>query len=409
MRNCFHAGDVLIPQKISLRKWACVACDQFSSQPEYWDGVHDFVGDAPSTYHMIFPEALLRREDRSERLSSIHVHMENYLEYGIFRNYRRSFVYLERTMENGKVRRGLMGQIDLEEYDFEPTSAAHIRATEGTVRDRIPPRMELLRNAALEFPHVLLLCDDRKDDILTTAKEMCGEKVYDFDLMEDGGHITGHMISGLGVSVVNSAISRYIEATEAGQTPGNTMSFAVGDGNHSLASAKACWEEIKPTLTPEQQEEHPARFALVELENIHDEAIDFEPIHRVVSTLEPEVLITILQDMSAKEGYPIEIIAGDYRETIYLSRAESPLALAILQPVLDNFIKFSGGSIDYIHGENVVRALAKQDYTVGLILPGIEKSALFPGVLQGGVLPRKTFSMGHAREKRYYLEGKMRR
>lgn len=409
MRNCFHAGDILIPQKISMKKWSCVACDQFSSQMEYWEGVRDFVGEAPSTYHMIFPEALLRREDKTARLKSIHSHMEQYLAQGLFRNYRRSFVYLERTMENGKVRRGLMGQIDLEEYDFEPTSAAHIRATEGTVRDRIPPRMELLRGAALEFPHVLLLCDDKKDDILSTAKEMRGEKVYDFDLMEDGGHITGHVISGLGVSVVNSAISRYIEATEAGQTPGNTMSFAVGDGNHSLASAKACWEEIKPTLTPEQREEHPARFALVELENIHDEAIEFEPIHRVVSTLEPESLLTILEDMSAKDGYPIQVLAGEYHETIYISREETPLALSVLQPVLDDFLRENGGSIDYIHGEDVVRNLSKKDHTIGLILPGIEKGSLFPGVLQGGVLPRKTFSMGHAREKRYYLEGKMRR
>lgn len=405
MRNCFHAGDILIPDKISMKKWACVACDQFSSQPEYWDGVKESVGDAPSTYHMIFPEALLRREDKNARLASIHETMERYLEEGIFRTYRRSFVYLERTMENGKVRRGLMGQIDLEEYDFTPGSNAHIRATEGTVRDRIPPRMELLRNAPLEFPHVLLLCDDKKDDILTTAKGVAGEKLYDFDLMEDGGHITGYLVSGLGVSVVNSALTRYIEATEAD----SSMSFAVGDGNHSLASAKACWEELKPSLSPEEQMEHPARFALVELENVHDEAIEFEPIHRVVHTPSPEVLITILEDMSASDGYPIRMICGGEAQTIYISREETPLALSVLQPVLDQFIKFEGGSIDYIHGADVVERLAQDPNTVGLILPGMEKDSLFPGVLQGGVLPRKTFSMGHAREKRYYLEGKRRK
>ncbi len=409
MRNCFHGGDILIPEKISMKKWACVACDQFSSQPEYWEKVKEYVGDEPSTYHMIFPEAMLRTGDREERLNSIHSHMEEYLEKGLFRCCRRSFVYLERTMENGKIRRGLMGQIDLEEYDFNPGSPAHIRATEGTVRDRIPPRMELLRNAALEFPHVLLLCDDKKDEILTAAKEMAGEKLYDFDLMEDGGHITGYLISGLGVSVVNSAVSRYIAATEAGQEPGNAMSFAVGDGNHSLASAKACWEEIKPTLTPEEQQEHPARFALVELENVHDEAIEFEPIHRVVNTSSPEVLVTILQDLSATEGYPIQMICNGEEETIYMPREESPLALSILQPILDNYIRDNDGVIDYIHGEDVVRDLARDPNTVGLIVPGMDKDALFPGVLQGGVLPRKTFSMGHAREKRYYLEGKKRR
>lgn len=409
MRNCFHAGDILIPQGISMKKWACVACDQFSSQKEYWDGVRDFVGDDPSTYHMIFPEALLRVEDRATRLGSIHGHMEDYLEAGIFRNYRRSFVYVERQMENGRLRRGLIGQIDLEEYDFSPGSRAHIRATEGTVLDRIPPRMELLRNAAMEFPHVLLLCDDKKDDILTTAKEMWGEKVYDFDLMEDGGHITGHVISGLGVSVVNSAITCYIQATEAHQGKGNTMSFAVGDGNHSLASAKACWEELKPSLSPEEQMDHPARFALVELENIHDEAIDFEPIHRVVFTETPELLVKVLKEKSVETGYPIEILQEGKTETIFYSREENPLALGILQPVLDDFISGNGGAIDYIHGEDVVRELSKEENAVGIIVPGIDKASLFPGVLQGGVLPRKTFSMGHAREKRYYLEGKMRR
>lgn len=409
MRNCFHAGDILIPSHISLKKWACVACDQFSSQPEYWENVKYFVGDAPSTYHMIFPEALLHQQEPEGRIDSIHAHMEQYLKENIFRTYRRSFVYLERTMENGRVRRGLMGQIDLEEYDFDPTSAAHIRATEGTVLERLPPRMAMLRNAALEFPHVLLLCDDKKDDILTTAKTVLGEKVYDFELMEGGGHITGHVISGLGVSVVNSAISRYIAATEAVQTVGNTMSFAVGDGNHSLASAKACWDEIKHSLTPEEREEHPARFALVELENIHDPAIGFDPIHREISTDTPEILIQILREMSDDEGYPIEIISSETHETIYVSKKKSPLALAVLQPVLDDYIRNYGGEIDYIHGEEVVRALSEKLNTVGLLIPGIEKESLFPGVLHGGVLPRKTFSMGHAREKRYYLEGKMRR
>jgi hypothetical protein len=408
MYHCFHAGDILIPQKISMRKWACVACDQFSSQPEYWEKVRDFVGEEPSTYHMIYPEALLRQGAGKDRIEHIHKTMEQYLNQGIFRNFRRSFVYLERTMQNGKIRRGLIGQIDLEEYDFHPGSPAHIRATEGTVQERIPPRMELLREAALEFPHVLLLCDDKKDDIMTTAAQMKGEKVYDFDLMEDGGHITGYVISGLGVGVVNSAVGRYIEATEGGQTPGNAMSFAVGDGNHSLASAKACWEELKPTLTPEEQLTHPARFSLVELENIHDEAIEFEPIHRVVSGNIPE-LLTRLDGISSDSGYPVQIVTEKGEKTIYLPREQSPLAVAILQPMLDKFVADTGASIDYIHGAEVVRQLASKPDTVGLILPGMEKASLFPGVLQGGVLPRKTFSMGHAQEKRYYLEGKKRR
>lgn len=407
--NCFHAGDILIPEKIAMKKWACVACDQFSSQTEYWDGVKDFVGDEPSTYNLIFPEALLRTVDEDGRLSSIHSTMEKYLSEGIFRTYRRSYIYLERTLDNGKVRRGLMGQIDLEEYDFTPGSPAHIRATEGTVLDRIPPRMKLLENAALEFPHVLMLCDDKKDSILSVACSVIGEKVYDFDLMEGGGHITGYVIAGLGVGVVNRAISDYIAATEATQEFGNAMSFAVGDGNHSLASAKACWEKLKPTLSGDDLINHPARYALVELENIHDEAIEFEPIHRVVKDCDVEKLLSTLRSLTVSEGYPLTVVTEAGEEVIYLDKAASPLAVAILQPVLDEYLSENHGTIDYIHGEEVTKALASQPRAVGIILPGMDKDSLFPGVLQGGVLPRKTFSMGHAREKRYYLEGKRRR
>ena len=410
MLNCFHAADILIPQKIAMRKWACVACDQYSSQPEYWENVKNFVGEEPSTYNLIFPEALLKAGEGEERLDFVHNNMKKYLAQGIFHTYRRSFVYLERTMQSGAIRHGLVGQIDLDEYDFHPGVPAHIRATEGTVRDRIPPRMKLLRDAEMELPHVLLLCDDRKDDIMQTAKSLAETPVYDFDLMENGGRIRGYVISGLGVSVINSAITRYIEATESGQEKGNTMSFAVGDGNHSLAAAKACWEEIKPTLTAEEQQEHPARYALVELENIHDAAIDFEPIHRVLKNVDQEAFFAELNTISASEGYPVEVLWGENRKTIYLDRAQSPLALAILQPVLDDYLAaHPETSIDYIHGADVVAALAKETGNIGLIVPGMEKASLFPGVLQKGVLPRKTFSMGHANEKRYYLEGKMRR
>jgi hypothetical protein len=409
MYNCFHAADILLPKKLSMKKWACVACDQFSSEPEYWARVADFVGEAPSTYHMIYPEALLRQGDTQARLQSIHAAMEEYLSQNLFETHRRSFIYLERTMLDGSLRRGLMGQIDLEAYDFTPGSGAKIRATEGTVQERIPPRMKLLEGAALEFPHVLLLCDDDKDAILQTAATVHGEEVYDFDLMEGGGHITGWSVSGLGVAVVNAAITEYIAAMGQRQGTEHPMAFAVGDGNHSLASAKACWEKLKPTLSPEEQQTHPARFALVELENIHDPAITFEPIHRVVRQVDPAQLMTALRGIAVPEGYPITCLWQGKEETVYLDKNASPLAVAILQPFLDQYVAAHGGSMDYIHGADVVRSLSQQPETLGLILPGMEKSALFPGVLQGGVLPRKTFSMGAAREKRYYLEGKKRR
>jgi hypothetical protein len=364
------------------------------------------VGDAPSTLHMIIPEAYLRQGRTEGRLEYIHGKMQQYLEENLFHTYRRSFVYLERTMLDGSHRRGLIGQIDLEDYDFTPGSGAMIRATEGTVQERIPPRMKLLSGANLEFPHTILLCDDKKDAILRAAQSVLGEKLYDFDLMEEGGHITGHLISGLGVGVVNAAISEYIAAVAA-QQGDHPMAFAVGDGNHSLASAKACWETLKPTLSGDALLEHPARYALVELENIHDPAITFAPIHRVVAGAEVDSLLGILRNMSVLGGHPITAVTASREETLYLPK-ESPLAVAVLQPVLDSFTQRTGASIDYIHGEDVVRTLAQQPNTLGLLVPGMDKSALFPGVLQGGVLPRKTFSMGQAQEKRYYLEGKMR-
>ena len=408
MANCFQAADVLIPRKISMKKWACVACDQFSSQEEYWDAVADFVGDAPSTFHLIVPEAYLRRGKTEGRLEQIHQAMDTYLKDGLFRTCRRSFIYIERTMSSGLKRQGLVGQVDLEAYDFDPDSGALIRATEGTVRERIPPRVKLLEGAKLEFPHVLMLCDDRKDRIMTAARSVLGDTVYDFDLMQDGGHITGRLISGLGVGVVNAAVSDYIAEEAAMQRDGGAMAFAVGDGNHSLAAAKACWEALKPGLSGDALLEHPARYALVELENIHDPAIGFEPIHRVISGVSVTDLTSELREISAESGYPVTVVTAAGEDTIYLDRNAGALAVAVLQPMLDAYVRDHGGSMDYIHGEEVVRKLSKADDTVGLILPGMEKSSLFPGVLQGGVLPRKTFSMGTAQEKRYYLEGKKR-
>ncbi len=355
---------------------------------------------------MIFPEALLRQGVGKERIDSIHSTMARYLDAGLLHTYWRSFVYLERTMENGALRRGLVGQIDLEEYDFHPGCSARIRATEGTVASRIPPRMDLLRDAPLEFPHVILLADDPSDEIMTTAASLRGTPIYDFDLMEDGGHIRGYLISGLGVGLVNGAVSRYMAA--AAQIGNGTMCFAVGDGNHSLAAAKACWRALKPKLSEEERLLHPARYALVELENIHDKAIRFEPIHRLLRGKHISALKPYLASHTSASGCPITLVTRDGCDTFHLPGEESLLALAILQPLLDCFVEETGCSLDYIHGEEVLRTLAADPDTAGILLPNMKKSALFPAVLQNGVLPRKTFSMGSAREKRYYLEGKRR-
>lgn len=407
----FYPSDILLPKKdVDMSKWAVVACDQFTSEPEYWERVEKTVGDAPSTLRLILPEANLKAPNVDEFIADINASMSKYLEEGIFETLKDSLIYIERGQSDGKIRHGLIGMVDLDQYDFTPGSGALIRATEGTVLDRIPPRARVRRNAPIELPHVMLLIDDPEKTViepLTAAADKM-ESVYDFDLMENGGRIRGYLISGMGVSLVNSAVSRYISATEAAQNPDNAMSFAIGDGNHSLAAAKSCWEELKSGLTEEERLTHPARYALVELENIHDAAIEFEPIHRVVKGEHLGELMNTLRAKSVPDGYPITMITESDEETIYLSKDESPLALAILQPILDEFAAKTGATMDYIHGEDVTRELSKAPNTLGLIVPGMAKESLFPGVLQGGVLPRKTFSMGQANEKRYYLEGKMR-
>ena len=406
----FYPADILLPKDADMTKWAVVACDQFTSQPEYWQAVEETVGDAPSTLWLILPEANLKAPNVDEYISGINAAMEQYLKDGVFQTLEDSLIYVERQQSDGRIRHGLIGMVDLDAYDFTPGSGALIRATEGTVLDRIPPRARVRRGAPIELPHVMLLIDDPDRTVIEPLTTAAGtmEKLYDFDLMENGGRIRGYLISGMGVSLVNSAVSRYISATEAAQNPDNAMSFAIGDGNHSLAAAKSCWEELKSGLTEEERLNHPARYALVELENIHDAAIEFEPIHRVVKGEHLGELMNTLRAKSVPDGYPITMITGSDEETIYLSKDESPLALAILQPILDEFAAKTGATMDYIHGEDVTRELSKAPNTLGLIVPGMAKESLFPGVLQGGVLPRKTFSMGQANEKRYYLEGKMR-
>ena len=416
MHNCFQAADILIPGKISMTKWACVACDQYSSQPEYWERVRDFVGDAPSTYHMIFPEALLRQGAGKERIESGHRHMEEYLSSGLFRELRRSFIYVERTMASGACRRGLMGQVDLEEYDFTPGSAAHIRATEGTVQERIPPRMELLRGAKLEFPHVLLLCDDKKDEILKTAKENAGEKVYDFDLMENGGHIKGYKLSAAQIDAVADALTGLTsdEAMKSkyGVSGVAPLLFAVGDGNHSLATAKACYEEQKKGKTPEEYLALPSRYALVEVVNNHDDALQFEPIHRVLFGVDHEKFMEEFKKFYPNahegkgEGHVIEVCWNGHDDFVTVPDPKVQLAVGTLQTFIDEYLKQFGGEVDYIHGDEVTRELGSKEGNMGFLLPAMGKEQLFKTVMADGVLPRKTFSMGHAQDKRYYVEAR---
>lgn len=406
--NIFRSADILLPKKESMERWAVIACDQFTSSPSYWQRVRDFVGNHPSTLHMILPEAELGAAGEAEKVQKINETMEAYQEKGLFREYKNAYVYVERTLLDGSVRKGLMGMVDLEGYDYRPGSESPIRATEKTVLERIPPRQRVRQEASLEFPHVLMLCDDGEKVLLEPieAEKERFPLLYDFDLMEGGGHIRGYLVADEAAHAFDRRLEEY-SAHVAEKYPGISgapVVFAVGDGNHSLATAKSCYEALK-AKNPEAAS-GAARFALVELENIHDEAQKFEPIHRIVTQTEPEALLQALEPYCAPEGHKVTWVSGDRQGTMYLDKARSPLAIGVLQGFLDEYLKDHPGKIDYIHGEEDVRQLAREENAIGFLLPGMEKGDLFRGVVADGVLPRKTFSMGHAQEKRYYLEGR---
>lgn len=407
--NLFQAADILLPKSANLEKWSVIACDQFTSDLDYWQRVREHAGDAPSVLHMILPEAELDSHDDAS-IARINGTMDRYLEEGVFQLYPKAYVYVERTLENGSVRPGLVGMVDLEGYNFNEGSVSPIRATERTVLERIPPRKKVRKDAALEFTHVLMLCDDDQFSLIEPirdAKETL-PKIYDFDLMEGGGHISGWLVFGEAAAAFDERFAAYSVTYRQKYTDlaGESVLLAVGDGNHSLATAKSCYEDLKNRNPYEDYSNHPARYALVELENIHDRAQVFEPIHRILMDVDREKLIRDLNSICAREGHKITCVFGDTRKDLFLDAQRGELAVAVLQEFLDSWLLENAGKIDYIHGEDEVVRLAEQDNSFGFLLPPMEKHSLFRGVIAGGVLPRKTFSMGHAREKRYYLEGR---
>ncbi|MBR6029899.1 MAG: DUF1015 domain-containing protein [Clostridia bacterium] len=381
----FASAEFLIPEERYLDKWAVIACDQFTSQPEYWREAGQTVGSAPSALNIIFPEAFLGEEGRIE---AINAHMRDYLAAGFLRRYPDSYIYVERTLLNGTIRRGIVGVIDLEAYDHSPRARTPIRATERTVVERIPPRVKIRENAPMETSHVLLLCDDRSKSVIEETRK--GEKLYDFDLMLGGGHIAGWLITGEEARRLEKRIRDYEAEMDARYAGTDPIYYAVGDGNHSLATAKRCWERDRKE-----------RWAMVELENIHDEAQGFEPIHRVVKGRRPEEILRALEAVCAPGGYPVTCIWGKEKRTVTLNPALGKLPVGIVQTFLD---QQEGITMDYIHGEEAAARLAEAPDTLAILLPAIPKEDLFPGLSADGVLPRKTFSMGHAQEKRYYLE-----
>ncbi|HEY9076907.1 MAG TPA: DUF1015 domain-containing protein [Anaerolineaceae bacterium] len=437
MRNypqvALQVPDILLPSMgIDMTRWSVIACDQFTSQPEYWQQIEQFVAEAPSTLHMVLPEVYLGKIDESARIAQINQTMRSYLNQGILQSFP-GMIYVERTF-NGKTRHGIMAALDLEQYDYTKGSASLIRATEGTIIERIPPRVRIRQDAPLEIPHILVLIDDPNRTVIEPLKSQLASEIplYDFDLMMGSGHVRGTQISSLKIEsqVVNalSLLAKPEAFHSRYQLSSNhpVLLYAVGDGNHSLATAKNIWQKMKPSVSGD----HPARYALVEIENIHDEGLEFEPIHRIIFNIPTTPVETIFEAL--KQFYPgrvlmlpclsfdamkkavheenascqtIGLIAKDQTWVIQIIEPPSNIAVGTLQSFLDAWLPSQQGvQIDYVHDDQVVLHLGSQTGNLGIYLPPLQKSQLFKTVILDGVLPRKTFSMGQAKEKRFYLE-----
>lgn len=410
----FTKTKIMLPKTENMTKWSVVACDQYTSERDYWERVRKTVGDAPSTLNLIFPEVYLEDEDKEERIEKINSAMKKYVKEGILKELSPCYVYIERTLKDGSVRKGIMGCVDLEEYDFSKGSTSKIRATEGTVLERIPPRVKVRENASLELPHIMLLIDDEEKQVIeNVAKEKENfEKLYDFELMENSGSIKGYLVDEESAEKFETALSRLGEKEvfkNKYNTEKDVLHIAVGDGNHSLATAKTCYENLKAKFG-DKAKQMPQRYALCELGNLHDESLLFEAIHRVVFGASKEEFVKALKNkyvLKEGEGEDSFTIVSDGKETSYvIENPDFNLTVGCIQSVIDSFIKETGATVDYIHGENVVKNLSK-DENFGIILKCMKKTELFPTVILDGALPRKTFSMGEAHDKRFYLEARV--
>ncbi len=414
----FYPADILLPREADMTKWAVVACDQFTSQPEYWQAVEDTVGEAPSTLRLILPESKLNDPNVDEHIANINASMNEYMEKGIFKTLAGSLIYIERSQSDGRIRHGLVGMVDLDQYDFTPGSGALIRATEGTVLERIPPRVRVRQDAPVELPHVMLLIDDPDRTVVEplTAAAAGMEQVYDFELQQNGGHLKGWKLSEAQMDAVADALvglcADEVMEKKYGMSGVAPLLFAVGDGNHSLATAKRCYENQKK-VTPESEWANlPSRYALVEVVNNHDDALQFEPIHRVLFGVDAAALLDALKAYypgayeGQGEGHTIAYTHAGGTGYITVPQPKVQLAVGTLQAFLDDYLKANGGEVDYIHGDDVTDELGAKPGNIGFKLPAMGKEQLFKTVMADGVLPRKTFSMGHAQDKRYYVEAR---
>ena len=417
MKIPFKKANILLPKSCDMTKWSVVACDQYTSEPAYWKDVEKIVGTVPSTLRLTLPEIYLEDNDVEERIKKINSNMDELVTNDFFKEYKDSLIYLERTQADGKVREGLIGMVDLEDYSYEKGSTTLIRATEKTVIERIPPRVKVRENAKLELPHIMILIDDDKKEIIESLKKKVTEKekVYDFDLMKNGGHIKGYVLKDKDADETLAKLEKLADKDlfnrKYGLTDKEVLLFAMGDGNHSLATAKACYENLKKTMSEEEYLNNPARYALVELVNLHSPALEFEAIHRVLFNVDVKDLFTELEkfyDISYEKttGQKVDFVTSEKEETIWIKNPKSNIPVGSLQLFLDEYLKTHEGKIDYVHGEDVTKELGRKVGNVGFILEAMSKNELFKTVTLDGALPRKTFSMGHSNDKRYYLEAR---
>ncbi len=438
--------DLLLPANIETETWSVVACDQYTQDRDYWTQVQKTAGNKPSTLNIILPEVYLNDSDKTERIKKIREQMKNYLSSGVFAPEEKEMVYVERKTAYGRVRKGLVTAIDLETYEWKPFSKALIRATEATIVERIPPRMEIRNGAPLESPHIMLLVSDEKKALVEGTGERVkgGKPLYQGNLMMNSGSISGWAVKAESdIEYVRSTLEGLFEKNK--EADGSSFLFAVGDGNHSLATAKAVWDEYKKAhpetadLSSRESLECAVRYALVEIVNIYDDGLTFEPIHRVVFNAEPA---SFVEDLKNSLGGKVALVNDEktLSETVSKSTASfgfvykkdgkevfalldcekkssgSVLAVSFFQPALDEELKNLNAavekagsasekvSIDYIHGDKEVFRLGKMDSAIGILLPPVDKSSFFDTINSNGPLPRKSFSMGEADEKRFYLE-----
>lgn len=416
--------DILLPREgIDLKKWATVACDQYTSEPEYWLDVEKIVADSPSTFRITFPEVYLEKEGKKERIRNIVKTMEDYIEEGVFTEYKDSFILVKRTCD-GKSRYGLMAALDLDQYDYSKDSRSLIRATEGTILERIPPRKEIRKDAPLELPHIMVLISDEKRSVIEPLKDKMDslKRIYSTELMKDGGYLEGYLIDS---DEDKEMIYQAFESLYSALDKNNPLLFAMGDGNHSLATAKSCWEDMKKGLSEEERKDSKARYALVEIENIYDEALLFEPIHRVFFNLsmdefEKEVLKyakgmtyhreksieDMVERINSRDGLVFGLSVNNELYSLEVKGSRNFLSASLMQSVIDSLKERNACQIDYIHGIDVTVRLSNEGNNIGIILPDVDKSSFFETVIKEGSFPRKTFSIGHANEKRYYMEAR---